>query len=75
MKLKHIVTICLLTLGLTVARSQEVKPTLPGQPTIAGGPGAQSAEPAKSSSGNASPLSSSKSSCIFRLVLGQEGPG
>ena len=49
MKLKHIVTISLLTLGLTVARSQEVKPTLPGQPTITGGPGAQSAEPAKSS--------------------------
>ena len=31
MKLKHIVTICLLALGLAVARAQEVKLNIPGQ--------------------------------------------
>jgi FKBP-type peptidyl-prolyl cis-trans isomerase len=40
MKLKPIATICLLALGLAATRAQEVKPTLPGQPTIANAPGA-----------------------------------
>jgi len=47
MKLKHIATICLLALGLAVARAQEVKLNIPGQkdqPTS----GAAAAAPAKS---------------------------
>jgi FKBP-type peptidyl-prolyl cis-trans isomerase len=40
MKLKHMPTICLLALGLAVARAQEVKLNIPGQPN-------QPAEPAK----------------------------
>ena len=41
MKLKHIPTICLLALGLAVARAQEVKLNIPGQKD-------QPAAPAKS---------------------------
>ena len=41
MKLKHIATICLLALGLAVARGQEIKLNIPGQ-------AAQPAAPAKS---------------------------
>jgi FKBP-type peptidyl-prolyl cis-trans isomerase len=45
MKLKHIPTICLLALGLAVARAQEVKLNIPGQadqPPAAGNPAAKS---------------------------------
>jgi FKBP-type peptidyl-prolyl cis-trans isomerase len=36
MKLKHIATTCLLALGATVARAQEVKLNIPGQPATPG---------------------------------------
>jgi FKBP-type peptidyl-prolyl cis-trans isomerase len=45
MKLTHIVTICLLALGLAVARAQEVKLNVPGQ-TAAAAPAAPAAAPA-----------------------------
>ena len=51
MKLKHIATICLLALGLAVARAQEVKSNAPGktdQPAAADAPGAPAAAPIKS---------------------------
>jgi len=46
MKLKLITTISLLTLGLAVARAQEVKLNIPGNPAQPAAPAAAPAKPA-----------------------------